>query len=457
MRPSAWITRNLVYPAALVATGQTELHRRLEILTRQQWQGPEQLHGYRTARMRHLLSRALRDVPFYRKCHPDLTSRDIHLMPSDEVWQLHRSFPVVSKRMIQRDPDAFRAQRTVGRVGSKTTGGSTGEPVTISKPASALAQERAAMWLAYDWFHVHIGDRCLRFWGVPQNRRRRALARMADMAMNRTTLSAFAFQEEDLRRYWDELRRLRPDYIHGYVSLIDEFARIGIEEELCGDVPPVTSVILTAEAVSDPQRRRIELAFGAPTQIEYGCGEVGPIAHECPSGGLHVMAPNVEVEILSDSGKPSPQGRVVVTDLHNLAMPLIRYDLGDYAGWGSSCSCGRGLPVLEHVYGRAYHTIQDARGTRFHGEYFMYLFEDLQSAGSSVAQFQVAQRSASRLRVRIVCPEGRWSEERERIERKLFRALPQFDVTIERASSIDRLPSGKMQVIDNLVAAGDEA
>jgi phenylacetate-CoA ligase len=88
----------------------------------------------------------------------------------------------------------------------------------------------------------------------------------------------------------------------------------------------------------------------------YSTNEVGYVALQCPVSGLyHVQSEDVMVEIVDDSGRPcsvGETGRVVVTSLHNFKMPLIRYDLGDYATVGENCHCGRTLPALERIVGR---------------------------------------------------------------------------------------------------------
>ena len=81
------------------------------------------------------------------------------------------------------------------------------------------------------------------------------------------------------------------------------------------------------------------------------------MAHACPDGhGLHVNAESVLLEIVDAEGRPSPvghPGRVVVTPFVSTSQPLIRYDQGDIARLGPACSCGRGLPVLAAIEGRA--------------------------------------------------------------------------------------------------------
>ena len=92
----------------------------------------------------------------------------------------------------------------------------------------------------------------------------------------------------------------------------------------------------------------------------YSSQEVGYIALQCPENeSYHIQAENVLVEILDDDGlpcEPGEVGRVVVTALHNLATPLLRYDIGDYAEVGSPCSCGRRVyPCFGDVWSPAQH------------------------------------------------------------------------------------------------------
>lgn len=88
----------------------------------------------------------------------------------------------------------------------------------------------------------------------------------------------------------------------------------------------------------------------------YSANEVGYLALGCPESGLyHIQAEDVLVEIIGDDGKhcgEGESGRVIVTSLHNFAMPLLRYELGDYATAGPACTCGRTLPTIERVLGR---------------------------------------------------------------------------------------------------------
>ena len=118
-----------------------------------------------------------------------------------------------------------------------------------------------------------------------------------------------------------------------------------------------------------------ELYSGVSVIDGYFSQEFGAIALQCPDGGpdggpdrgLHVMSESLLVETLDQHDSPcSPgqTGRVVITDLHNLAAPLIRYDIGDYAELGEPCSCGRGSHKLKRILGRTRNLIVKPNGDR---------------------------------------------------------------------------------------------
>ena len=110
------------------------------------------------------------------------------------------------------------------------------------------------------------------------------------------------------------------------------------------------------EIVEPHVRAACQRIWNVPLVDMYSSQEVGYIALECPDrDAYHVQCENVLVEVVDEAGhacQPGEIGRLLVTTLHNFAMPLIRYDIGDYAEVGEACECGRGLPVLKRIVGR---------------------------------------------------------------------------------------------------------
>jgi phenylacetate-CoA ligase len=272
--------------------------------------------------------------------------------------------------------------------------------------------------------------------------------------MRRLTFSSFAFDENDLERYWNRCLSYKPRYLYGYVSMLEAFAnhvaRRGHDPAALG----LRAIVTTSEVLAPTQRRLIAGVFRVPVQNEYGCGEMGPIAYSCEQDSLHVMSESVLAEVLDSSGAPvapGETGELVLTDLNNRAMPLVRYRVGDLAVQASSsCSCGRGFPTLEKVWGRAYDFVDGPDQKRYHGEFFMYLFEDLRASGFPVEQFQVVQVGVDRLIVRLVASPA--AETVVAIQNAFASRLPAMKVTMEFVESVPRSPSGKLRLIENRLA-----
>ena len=123
-----------------------------------------------------------------------------------------------------------------------------------------------------------------------------------------------------------------------------------------------------SEMVHPELRERAQAVLGLHIEDAYTSEEFGFLALQCPDAdGYHVMAETHIVEVVDDGGKPCAPGewgRVLVTDLHNFATPLIRYAIGDYAMTGAPCACGRGLPRLERIMGRERNLVVTPDGAR---------------------------------------------------------------------------------------------
>jgi phenylacetate-CoA ligase len=134
----------------------------------------------------------------------------------------------------------------------------------------------------------------------------------------------------------------------------------------------------------------------------YGCREVSVVASECAAHrGLHIMAEGLYVEIETPRGPAAPgeMGAILVTDLLNHAMPLIRYRIGDLGAWADgTCPCGRGLPRLERVAGRVTDFLVGCDGRLVSG---VYLATFVVAQRPSLGQVQIHQQRAGAVTYRI--------------------------------------------------------
>ena len=440
-----WLAKHcLYYPVAWIQAGNVAGY--LKASRASQFQDDAERSQRQLEQINNLLSGAKMHCPFYRDA---FTRFDLPLTSWSDFGQL----PLVLKDHLQKSAEQFRSTAHLGRLVTKTSGGSTGQPVKIFKTRSAWARELAVAWRGFEWAGVDVGDRQARFWGVPLDRKGQMRARLVDLSCNRIRLSAFDFNEQNLRRYFNQVNRFRPDYFYGYLSMLTEFASY-LESERLTLAHPLKCIISTSEVLTDQARDLLERVFSTRVFNEYGCGELGTIAHECDHGQLHLNEENLFVEIM-DGQEVCPEGmsgEIVVTELNNLAMPLIRYRTGDFGALSNEkCSCGRTLRVLKSVHGRAYDMIKTRDGRVFHGEVIMYIFEDIRKSGIGVKQFQVEQIDLDNILVRIVPGLDFKDSTGETIKAQVRQNIASsLQVRIEMVEKIHREKSGKLRLVIGL-------
>ena len=195
-----------------------------------------------------------------------------------------------------------------------------------------------------------------------------------------------------------KLKRFDPVLIDGYAESFNFLAHYIKHHGLQGISPK--GIISSAQALPDQSREVIESAFGCRVFDKYGSREFSGIAYRVRGGDGHlVVAENYIVEILKEGrpARPGELGEVVITDLNNRCMPLIRYRVGDLAVAMDSSEpsrCGRGLPRIGRIEGRAQAVIVGANGNYLPGTFFMHYFKDFDYI---VRQFQIIQQDVGSL------------------------------------------------------------
>lgn len=405
-----------------------------------QYWAPSRLIEFQTEHLRTLLNVAALRSAFH--------GTRLQFAPNDpgDIETLLAKIAPMSKTDLVEQSDRIVTRRS--RFDDvKTTGGSTGQAVQIRKNSHSLARERAATWRAYRWAGVTIGDPQARFWGVPLTQQNRLKFKAVDFISNRVRLSAFDITDETMADYHRRIMKFRPAYLYGYVSAIREFLGYLAKQRL--SLPAsVRSIITTSEVLTKEIRTELEAHSGLKVFNEYGCGEVGSIAHECEARSLHIMAENLIVE--SDAAEAGQAGELIITDLHNTVTPLIRYRLGDYGTLSNrSCTCGKTLPLIENIHGRAYDLIILPDGRKVHPELLMYVFEEFKAQSGAIKQFQALQTAPNRFILKLVVNgENDVRELEKHLSARVAEVLQMTpNIEFEYVENIERERSGKMRLI----------
>jgi phenylacetate-CoA ligase len=180
---------------------------------------------------------------------------------------------------------------------------------------------------------------------------------------------------ETLDSRLDEIVRIQPALVRGLplylLWLADRARERGVR------VPSLKAALPFGGLTSSAMAQRIRDGLGAPFRDSYGTSELGAIAVSCgEAAGLHVFEDLFVVEVLRDGrpAEPGEVGRIVITDLSNRAMPIIRYDIGDVGRLiPDACACGQAGSRIE-LLGRAQEVLAGARDQPVTSAHLLDLF-----------------------------------------------------------------------------------
>ena len=213
----------------------------------------------------------------------------------------------------------------------------------------------------------------------------------ADLVRSRAVLRThFIHPSTDFEKLAEQVGAIDPHFVYAYPEYLLEMVKVFEREG--NRLPSLRTIFTGSEVLEDETRRRVREQLGVDIADSYGTTE-GFIAWQCPSGSYHVNAEHMMLELLDDAGhpvKPGAMGRVVVTTLDNRLMPLVRYEIGDFAiAAGAGCACGRTLPTIGRVIGRGLNLFRIAGGKLLSPWEFVEVLRDTKW----FRQFQIIQES----------------------------------------------------------------
>jgi phenylacetate-CoA ligase len=404
------------------------------------------------AQLRRLVRHAYDAVPFYRERLDRSGLRPEAVAGPADLARL----PVVTKRELRgADPRALVARGLdPARLVVHRTSGWSGEPVVIRRTWLEERLYGAARRRAMREFGLRPGDQRAAIGlvgrGDPNDRQWPQRLVRALGLFRRTRLDTLL----PPAALAAALTRLAPDVVTGYPGVLAQVARALPLPD--GSRPRPRLVITGGEVLTPPDRAGIARGFLAPVFELYGSHECPLIAWQCGRGhGLHVWDPGVVLEVLADGrpARPGERGEVVVTPLHSLAMPFLRYALGDVVLVGESpCPCGAPFSTLAGVQGRMLDYFPLPDGRLLHP--YELVVPVLDAAGGWLGQYRLLQEATDRVRLTVVPARPPSSDEVTRLEAALAARLgPRVAVQVALVPEIRLEPSGKFRVSRSLVAA----
>ncbi|MBU7037626.1 MAG: phenylacetate--CoA ligase family protein [Theionarchaea archaeon] len=403
---------------------------------RNQYSSPESLRKWQEKRLKHMVEHAYTNTQFYHQ-----KFREAGIRPEDiqELSDLQK-IPVISKREVREQGAGSLVARGYNERNCEVhyTSGSSGTMLRILYDSENHQYETAVSYR----YHLGQGVRPWhRYYLILHDERELQDSRKRKFLYQKLGVPGDLPDEQKITL----AQQYNPHVIGGHLSSLISMGRI-MEAQGISDVRP--KILIVGGELSLPVHREyVERVFGGKTYDKYGAFEVKSIAWECQHRSMHIDADSVLVEFLKDGepAAPGERGEVVVTNLWNMAMPFIRYRLGDIGVPSvKSCTCGRTLPVMEIIEGRLDDFIVLPSGTLIPPGAIVPLF----LAVPQVDQFRVIQDRKDSVKVQI--RPGR--EYTDIVEQELIQKLREtlgepVHIDVERVESIEQTARGKSRAV----------
>ncbi len=410
-------------------------------LEQTQWLPTDALAALQLTQLTNVVAHAHETVPHYRERWAGEYDPSIPL-----TWEAFMRLPLLTRSDLQTRFDKMKSTRIPaqhGAIAEARTSGSTGTPVCVLKTELCGLFWKAFTLREHAW---HNRDLLGKLAAIRQGVKREegkgwgAATQGVVSTGPAATLPVGTEVSEQLQ--W--LQQQDPDYLLTHPTNLGALAQLSIERGV--RLPRLREARTSGELLSPEVRELCLEAWGVTVADMYSTNEVGYIALQClETGSYHVMAEGVVVEIIDDAGMPcapGQTGRIVVSSLHNFATPLIRYDIGDYAELGAPCPCGRGLPALSRIIGRARNMLVLANGERLWPSFSMRSLSEV----LPVTQYQFVQKAMDLLEARLVVSSPFTQEQESMFVERLRAQMPGgFRVKVVYCETIPRSAGGKFE------------
>ena len=373
----------------------SKIHQYLKEIEQLQYKPQDEIKRHQEEKLNKLLLHAYENVPYYNKI---LKESEVVIDGNVNLANFSR-IPLLTKEIIRKEENNLYSKDYKSRKPyDNTSGGSTGEPVKFIQDKLYWQMNITNKFYFNRLLGKDIGEKEINLWGSERDIFRNTLSfkeRITNFLYNRTFLNAYKMDEDKLKKFVSEINRVKPISMWVYVESIDLLARFIEDKDL--KVYSPKCIITTAGTLFPEIREKVEEVFDCPVYNQYGSREVGPVALECEhKQGLHCFPWSHKLELIGEEELKD----IIVTDLTNYSMPLIRYEIGDVGESTDSqiCRCGRPTLFFKDIKGRITDTFINKNGTAIYGAYFRHALFGVEG----VKKYQIVQKDYDFILYRIV-------------------------------------------------------
>jgi len=371
---------------------------------------PKDIETYQYLNLKKIISEAYENVPFYKEKYSSLGLTPESLRKFSDLSK----FPLVTKKEIRKEYlKMINEKFNLKKLMFTQSSGSTGEPKIFYFDKEAYGWRLASQFFGWQRGGYEFGDKWLR---ISMAERSTLFYKIFNFFSRCIYVSLTDFNEEKYESIRLTIEKKKPTVIYSYCSALYVLAQYLDEKGYSYDF--VKTVVVQGDICFPKYREKIEKVFNTKVFDTYG-GDGVIVSGQCKHGNYHIQDTGVVIEIVDDKDNIVPDGtigRILLTDLHNKAMPLIRYEIADLGmKIKDECNCGSNFSIMGNPIGRDTDIIKLSNGMSLLVEYFVVVFEYY----LDVLQFQIREVGQDELEIYLKVTEN-FSEE---IQNKIIKEL----------------------------------
>lgn len=400
MLKNHFIQENIILPLSDLATGQS-ISKHLAFLQKSKYWSSEQLDEFQRDRLKLLINHAYKNVPYYHDLFNSLNLSPVDIRTKEDLLKL----PVISKVILKKEGIERFVSKAYPKKSLKkrASSGSTGEPLHYLSTIESYSVNLAAILRGWYDMGFRLGDNYVKLSG---NQRKSNIKRIQDSVSNNRYISVDPMTDETFRSVLEIFEDYQPDIIRCYPDLLLFLANYKLAHSEYSYSPK--AIATTGNMLFPEVRDKIESAFRCKIFDSYSC-EGNSCVFECPTHTCYHSTDEYGItEVLDSNGVRinSGVGRLITTDLWNLAHPFIRYDTQDLVEVDDNpCSCGRSHLRINKIIGRDNETLSMPNGKRFIVHQFTIFFSTRAALDKSVDQFQIVKKKSGEVLIKMVVNE----------------------------------------------------
>ncbi|WP_281886256.1 phenylacetate--CoA ligase family protein [Paenibacillus sp. YYML68] len=444
MKLSEDIARNMYWKLQDLR-GKSDIAKRLQILRKTQHMRPEEIKTLQFDKLLTILKHAYNTVPYYKQIF-----QERGISPHDfNCFEDMQQIPLLTRDLLRsKQNELISTEADFATIQNNYSSGSTGVRAEFKQDLNFRLWMRAHQIRTYEWCNDwQLGNPFVLLWGSEIYwSYKRVLDMIDNFLTNRREFNTFNLSNDLINKFLDKLITFNPYLVSTYTNAMHLIAKRAEERNVT--IKGLKAIQATSEPVPTAVRDRMKKVFGCEIYDKYGMRESNIISHESPlHDGMCIQSENVYVEFLKPDGSPckyGEKGKVVVTTLNNLSMPLIRYETSDLAApLAGYCSSGIGLPRMTSVTGRLQDLIISPTGSHIDAYFFSYLIMRY----PQIHWFQVVQSELERLNIHLYAPNGIITELRNEIVERIHHhtGFP-FNIEFELLSEMPISSTGKFRL-----------